>query len=141
MPDEPIFMAVRDGNPEFQRTIRDAQASLPDFRRLLEEPAAAGRFPNVKTRLSAGERTAFVWLLVRAHTPTGFVAEVFEIPPEFEGIAVGDRFEVPDGAVMDWMLNDAGSLHGGFSLRYQRAHLPPERHAWFDEYIGVERYL
>jgi hypothetical protein len=37
-------------------------------------------------------------------------------------------------------MNENGLLRGGFSLRYQRARLPEEKRAWFDEYVGVKRY-
>lgn len=140
MADEPLFMAIRDGDPELQQAVLDAQASLPEFRRLLCAPAPGEQYPCVKTRLTAGKETAFVWLLVVGDNSTGFEATVFEIPPEFKGIAVGDRVTVADAEVVDWMVNKSGVLHGGFSLRYQRSKLPPERRAWFDNHIGVSVY-
>ena len=137
---EPLFMAIRDSDPEFRQTVLDAQASLPDFRRLLRSPDCADWYPCVKTRLTAGKETAFVWLLVVRDTADGFVASVFEIPPEFEGIAVGDHITVSDSEVMDWMVNQSGLLRGGLSLRFQRSKLPPERRAWFDQHFGVSEY-
>jgi hypothetical protein len=38
------------------------------------------------------------------------------------------------------MVNQSGVLRGGFSLRYQRSKLAPERRAWFDQHIGVSEY-
>jgi uncharacterized protein YegJ (DUF2314 family) len=140
MADEPMFMAIRDSDPAFQQTVRDAQASLAEFRRHLLSERAAGWSPCVKTRVTAGQESAFVWLLVVQATPSGFVASVFEIPPEFEGLRVGDRLHVSDDEVMDWMVNQDGVLRGGFSLRHQRSLLPPEKHAWYDQYIGVSEY-
>jgi uncharacterized protein YegJ (DUF2314 family) len=140
MPDEPLFMAVAGRDPEFRQTILDAQASLAEFRRLLAEQNSAEWYPSVKSRLTAGEETAFVWLMVDLDAGDGFIASVFEIPREFEGIEVGDRFRVQDAEVMDWMINQSGVLRGGYSLRYQRSKLPPERWAAFDEHVGVTEY-
>ena len=140
MTDEPLFMALRDSDPAFQQTVRDAQASLAEFRRHLQSSQAAEWYPCVKTRLTAGKETAFVWLLVVGVTRSGFVASVFEIPPEFKGMQIGDEVQVSDNEVMDWMVNQNGVLHGGFSLRYQRSLLPPEKHAWYDQHIGVSEY-
>ncbi len=137
---EPQFMAIRDSDPEFRQTVLDAQSSLPDFRRLLRSAGSADWFPCVKTRVTAGKETAFIWLLVVRASLAGFVTSVFEIPPEFEGVRVGDQISVPDAEVMDWMVNQGGILRGGFSLRYQRSKLPPERLAWFDQHIGVSEY-
>ena len=140
MADEPIFMAIRGSDPAYQQTVRDAQASLPEFRGLLQSEHTAQWYPCIKTRVTAGEHSAFIWLSVVEVLPSGFVASVFEIPWEFEGIGVGDEMEVPDTDVMDWMINRDGELHGGFSLRYQRSKLPPEKRAGFDEHIGVSSY-
>jgi uncharacterized protein YegJ (DUF2314 family) len=137
MADEPLFMAIRDSDPEFQQTIRDAQDSLAEFRLRSDH---AGGYPCVKTRITAGEETAFIWLLVVKATRPGFVASVFEIPPEFKGIKVDDEVRVPNGEVMDWMLNQDGVLRGGFSLRYQRSRLPADKRAGFDKHIGVTEY-
>jgi len=140
MTDEPLFMAIRDSDPEVRQTVLDAQRSLNAFRQLLCLPGSADWYPCIKTRLTAGEETAFVWLQVVRDTSLGFEATVFEIPPEFRGIQVGDQVNVSDTEVMDWMVNQSGALIGGFSLRYQRSKLPPERQAWFDQYVGVSEY-
>ena len=140
MADEPLFMAIRDTDPEFRQTVVDAQASLPEFRRMLRSPGSAEWYPCIKTKLTAGKEFAFVWLLVVRDATAGFVASVFEIPPEFKGMRVGDQVTVSDAEVMDWMVNQSGLLRGGFSLRYQRCKLPPERRAWFDQHVGVSEY-
>ena len=141
MADEPQFMAIPETDPEYQRTILDAQETLPQFRALLRLPGEANALVCVKTRLTAGEASALVWLMVIKPTAGGFATSVFEIPREFEGIEIGDRIEVASEDVTDWMYNMDGLLHGGYSLRYQRAHLPPEKWGWFDEHIGVTQYV
>jgi uncharacterized protein YegJ (DUF2314 family) len=140
MAEEPLFMAIRDSDPEFRQTVLDAQASLPEFRQLLGAGGSGEWYPCIKTRVTAGKASAFLWLLVVEGTATGFVASVFEVPPEFKGIRVGDKVAVADGEVMDWMVNQSGTLRGGFSLRYQRTKLPPERVAWFDQHVGVSKW-
>jgi uncharacterized protein YegJ (DUF2314 family) len=121
MADEPLFMGVRDSDPAFQQTIRDARATLPEFRRLLASPELGDAFPLVKIQLTDQQERAFLWLIVRGAQGSGFWASIFEIPPEFTSYQVGDEVDVPENAVLDWMLNQDGVLHGGFSLRYQRS--------------------
>jgi uncharacterized protein YegJ (DUF2314 family) len=140
MADEPVFMAIRDSDPAFQQTVRDAQASLSEFRRLLALRQPPAGYPCVKSRLVDGEERAFIWLLVVRTKGTSFITTVFEIPPEFANYQVGDEVEVSQEAVADWMVNDDGVLYGGFSLRYQRSLLAKDKQAWFDEHIGVTRY-
>jgi hypothetical protein len=72
--------------------------------------------------------------------PPGFVASVFEMPPEFEGLRVGDQLNVSDDGVMGWMVNPDGGLRGGLSLRHQRSLLPAEMHGWYAQYFGGSEY-
>ena len=94
----------------------------------------------VKTEIRQGDNQAFMWLSNVRKSGTGFVAEFFEIPHTFTEYAVGDQFEIAEGSVLDWMVNDNGVLHGGFSIRYQRSGLSADELAAYDEYIGVTEY-
>ena len=140
MPVEP-HLDFRDDDSAYQRTIIDAQETLPEFRALLRLPGEANALVCIKTRLTDGDASANVWLLLIKPTKGGFFASVFEIPPEFKNIEINDRYEVADDDVVDWMYNMGGILHGGYSLRFQRSLLPPAQHAWFDERIGVTQYV
>jgi len=140
MADDEIFMAVPVNDPLFRKTILDAQASLPEFRRLLDSEDASEWYPSVKTRITSGEESAFIWLSVRKVLDSGFVAMVFEIPSAFEDVHVGDERMVLNEDVLDWMVNQNGTLRGGFSVRYQRSKTPPEERAEFDRYVGVSTY-
>ena len=139
MADEPQFMLFRDDNAEFQQTVLDAQRTLADFRRhvLAFGPTASA---CVKTLITDDDERAYIWLLVAQLEGDDFIGSVFEIPPEFVHFGVGDYIRVPAADVMDWMLNDRGTLHGGYSLRLQRSKLPPEKHDWYDRHIGVTHY-
>lgn len=140
MADEPQFEAVPGDDPEYRATIRDAQETLPEFRALLRLPGEANALVAVKTRLAAGGRAADAWLMVIQQNRAGFAASLIEVPPGWEGAQVGDRHHVASADVLDWMYNMGGILHGGFSLRLQRARLDPAQQAWFDERIGVTQY-
>ncbi len=140
MSEEPQFMAVGSQDAAFQKTIRDAQSTLDQFRRLLPRLIGTEAYPSIKACLTCGEDRVNIWLTVEVAGESDFIATLFEVPSEFEDYNVGDAVRVPCDAVLDWMYHDQGTLHGGFSLRYQRSLLPTEEHAAFDERLGVERY-
>ena len=140
MSSEPQFMAVASKDPKYQQTITDAQESLAEFRRRTPDLISSGAFPSIKTALCSDEHRAFIWLTVIELDGSDFLAQIFEIPVEFSQFQVGDTVWVPASAVMDWMYHDSGTLHGGYSLRYQRSQLPPEEWPEFDKYIGADRY-
>ncbi|KQV45399.1 DUF2314 domain-containing protein [Duganella sp. Root336D2] len=134
------FSFVSKDNEEFQATIVAAQDTLGEFRHLLVD-ASQQKFPLVKTLLSEPDYRAYIWLSVVSHDSVGFVGEIFELPSGFKEYLVGDQIEVPDSEVKDWMINDEGKLHGGYSLRYARSKMSDAERAAFDEHVGVESYV
>jgi uncharacterized protein YegJ (DUF2314 family) len=131
---------VRSSDPEYQQTIRDAHATLAQFRAML--PADGSPRPNamVKTEIRQGNNNAFMWLSNARMAGTNFVAQFFEISGVFTNYQVGDELEIPEESLLDWMVNDNGVLHGGFSIRYYRSTLPEDERDEYDNYIGVTEY-
>lgn len=133
------FSLIRTEDDAFQATIATAQATLGEFRRLLSTPSPS-TFPLVKVLLSEPNHRAYIWLSVVEHSSAGFVGEIFELPSGFKDYKVGTRLEVANGNVQDWMINDDGTLYGGYSLRYARSTMSDTEKAAFDQHIGVNTF-
>lgn len=136
----PKFNQVANSDPEYQQTITDAQKTLDQFRAMLPEDGSPMPNAMVKTMIEEGDSRAFMWLMNTVCDGDEFVAMFFEVPQNFTEYAEGDFLRIAAEDVMDWMINDAGTLHGGYSIRYQRARTPEPERAAYDEYIGVTRY-
>lgn len=129
-----------NSDPEYQQTIADAHDSLDQFRdRLLADGQPT---PNalVKTKVTDGQNSVLMWLANTRISESGFVAELFEIPETLSGFEVGQAMEVNEVDLLDWMVNDQGTLHGGYSIRYYRSTLPEEEKVSYDNFIGVTNY-
>jgi len=133
------FSFIGNDDDAFLATIVTAQSTLGEFRNLLADPSDE-LFPLVKLLLSEPGYRAYMWLSVVSHSSGGFVGEIFELPGEFKVNAIGDRIEVSDSDVQDWMINDGGTLYGGYSLRYSRSKMTDAEKLAFDEHVGVEKY-
>ena len=83
---------------------------------------------------------AYLWLLMCVDEGIGFVGEIYELPDQFTQFTLGQQLSVPDVDVMDWMILEGGTLHGGYSLRYNRAQLDEAGRQRFDEHLGVRVY-
>lgn len=129
---------IRGADPEYQATIDAARESLDDFRSMISryDPASV----MVKTELHDGNGRGFVWLFNAKQVGNDFTAQLFEVPDSIAGFEVGQAFDVAAEDVLDWMINDDGTLHGGFSLRYHRSTLVPRDRDAFDAHIGVTNY-
>ena len=126
---------------EYHLTIQRAQETLGQFREMFDkfEPWS----PLIKTELSNPNldgRRYFVWLNNVRETSDGFIAQVFEIPPMLQGFEIGDQIDVVADDVLDWMINDNGTLHGGFSIRYHRERTAEHERDAFDVHLGVKTY-
>lgn len=125
-------------DPAYLDCVAKARATLDEFRSMLTRYDSD--VCSIKTELHDGRSSGFVWLFNATVLGEGFTAELFEIPPTIPLLKVGQVFEIASADVIDWMINDNGTLYGGFSLRYHREGLAPEERSAFDEYIGVTKY-
>jgi len=133
------FSLVDREDDAYQATITAARNTLGAFRSLLAD-SSSEKFPLVKTLLSEPDYEAYIWLAVVSHDNASFVGEVFELPGDFKEYSIGTTVNVPNEEVQDWMINDDGTLHGGYSLRYSRAKMTDAEQAAFDKHLGVHSY-
>ena len=134
----PEVRMVREADPGMQTAFKAAFTSRDDFRALI--PKFDPYLAMIKTNLDDGNNRCFTWLCNAKPIDNSFRAEMFEVPHLVPGFQVGQLFDVDSSDVVDWMINDNGSLHGGFTLRYHRSTLPSEQHEGFDLHIGVSKY-
>jgi hypothetical protein len=136
--DQPRFMAMP--RKDLELAAMEARNSLPEFRQLIQVLGDSAYPPLVKFRVPDSEDT-WLWLVVLEAKETGFVAAVFEAPPELPQMRIGARRWLPDTEVGDWMIvGKQGVVHGAYSLRLQRERLPQYRRANFDLLIGARSY-
>lgn len=128
----------RASDPAYLESVANARATLDEFRSMMTRYDSHSCL--IKTNLDDGQGSGFVWLFNTTTSGSGFTAELFEIPPSVPLLKIGQVFDVANIDVIDWMINDEGTLYGGFSLRYHRANLHPDEHSAFDAHVGVTKY-
>lgn len=132
---DPGAKLVTNASGAFAAEAERARASLDEFRRLIAADIGSAL---VKVRVEDADAVVNMWLFVIAVSPDGFTGEFFEAPPSLPSWHAGDRLDVPNGDVLDWMVNDDGTMHGAFSLRAERDALTDDAaRAEFDDYIGA----
>lgn len=146
---EPLFTAISQKNSDFQLAYDRAAATIPKFIEHIQRGgdtlrSAKLRFrdPDESERLGE-DRFLFLWLGSVHYYPDDrdFSGVFFEVPSEFQKWhQVGQHlvFEAED--IFDWMVNDQGHLHGGFTLRVARELRPESERESYDRYVGVSVY-
>jgi len=137
--DGPLFMAIKDGDPEIAAAVARARASVPFLLTHFRSRYEYGRY-LVKLRLTDGDEAAFFWALLDDVDGETARARLFEMPPEFKSYRAGQTVACPLADVQDWAIIQSGTLVGGFSLRIQRGHIPEDKRRSYDLFSGTISY-
>lgn len=148
-PSEPEFVAIGRDDPEMATAHRRASETLSDLKRHLR--LGDGRLCSVKLRFRDPEKSkrlsedrfVYLWLGNACYheDEDRFSAQFFELPAEFDKWHyVGERLLVEPERIFDWMVNDQGRLHGGFTLRVTRSRLAEDKRDEYDSHIGATTY-
>jgi uncharacterized protein YegJ (DUF2314 family) len=137
---EPVFMAVRDS--DIVETTQEAQGSLSSFRKAVETDGYPNALMSVKALICEANSSdgAHLWLGIKQLDEDGFFCYPFEIPTGFQGLKLGEYVFIPNEAIEDWMLNDQGTVYGGYSLRLQRSMTPERLRSDFDRHTGIASF-
>jgi uncharacterized protein YegJ (DUF2314 family) len=146
--DEPIFMALPSDDPDLLQAAEHARATAGRFRKLIANRQRDDVFCSAKLRFRdpdlseehGEDRFFYVWVHFVALDGDEFVGETIQAPRGAPGLQAGQVHRFRASELHDWMVNDSGHLHGGFSLRLMRQALPEHRRAAYDRYIGAISY-
>ncbi len=141
--DQPLFIAIRRDDPEMLRAYARAAATITVFHSHVLRPG--DHMCSVKLRFrdpdeSDGESFVYLWLHSILYHPADrlYSGTFFELPPELTACHhVGERIPFEAAQVLDWMVNDDGRVHGAFTMRVVRAHLPRSERSAYDRYSGI----
>jgi uncharacterized protein YegJ (DUF2314 family) len=127
--EEDRVVMVKSSDAEMNAAIAKAKARLPEFWEHLAEPAPDETGFAVKAAVRDAHGTEFFWL-VRPERRDGKVwGTVDNTPNIVKSVKDGERLEVADADVVDWMFMKAGRMHGNFTLRPLLPSLDPEEAA------------
>jgi uncharacterized protein YegJ (DUF2314 family) len=146
---EPLFIAIRNDDSEMLRAYAQAAATTSVFRAHVLRTGdhyccAKLRFRDLDQSERLGEdRFVYLWLSSVVYHPEQqrFSGVFFELPEKLtKWHQLGERLNFEATEIFDWMVNDNGRLHGGFTLRVARAHLPQSDREAYDQYTGVKSW-
>ncbi len=144
--DEPIFMAISRDDPAMAEAFRAAASTIAVFRdHVIREgdhlcwAKLSFRDPDLSAELGE-DQLIYLWLRDVSFDRERqlFLGTFFQVPQELtKWHKPGEEllFEADD--IFDWLVNDNGLLHGGYTLRVIRDKLPEAERHEFDKQAGV----
>ncbi len=109
------IVRVTQPNANLQQAIREARRQLPRFEARLKHPEPGDRFA-IKAKFSTPYMPEYLWMKDPTRLKNGFEGIVDQVPASVPNLKRGDKVQVPDSAVVDWLIRRAdGSMTGGFT--------------------------
>lgn len=130
---------TNNDDPAYQATVTNAQQSLEVFKEKISDLTQA--IHMLKTIVTDGEESSYLWLNNVEIRKDGFTASPFEVPTSFRTITPGQKINVKPADVLDWMIIDEGFAHGGYSIRFLRSQKPLNEQLRYDEFMGIKKYM
>ncbi len=109
---------VQENDPEMRAAIEKARASLDRFWTALElKPPGTENF-SLKVAITDGDQVEHFLTSDVERTSAGKIFANIDNQPQFVGnVAFGQRIEVPEADISDWMFWRNGKVVGGETLR------------------------
>lgn len=129
------IMDVSDDDAEYDRAFKRARASLDRLELLWSEPYQGTRTFMFKVCITGVRRPIFQWLELTQVSNTHYHGAVFETTDEIPTMTEGQILEVEKALALDWLVNDNGTIHGGFTLLAERQKLTPQQVSELDDQL------
>jgi uncharacterized protein YegJ (DUF2314 family) len=139
---EPLFTAISATDQRYEAAYAHAAKTMPEFRDNVKRNG--NHVCSAKLRFkdpTESERTGNDVFLFDS-TSSLFTGTFFEVPAELkEWHWSGQKLSFESEDVFDWMVNDNGKLHGGFTLRVNRSNMSETERPTYDLYLGVKQWV
>lgn len=121
--DDRTVMVQKD-DAVMERAIADARASLDRFLALAAAPPAATGGFALKVAIRDGDNVEHMWLTPFEPRADKFVGMINNDPELVKNVKAGKPFVFRREDITDWMYQQDGKLHGGFTTRALIARMP-----------------
>ena len=132
---EPRVTMVDDDDPRMTAAINEARSTVGQFIAAVNNPTPSQSALSVKLPVSDGDQIEHMWLSEVGHANGKFTGHIANEPHQITTVKLGDRTEVAQDQISDWMYVDNGKLVGGYTLRVLRDAMSDEERRAFDESV------
>jgi uncharacterized protein YegJ (DUF2314 family) len=121
------YVTLPNEDPEMEEAKAMARSTLPSFWSKLANPAPGEERFALKVALPFGENnTEHIWTkdIERRNGKVSVV--INNVPRDVKDVAIGQRIEVDESQISDWMFARRGKIVGNYTMRPLLKRIPPQ---------------
>lgn len=127
--DKVIFVA--DDDPEMVAAMAKARGSLPQFWKVFEKRERGEAKFGLKVKITDKKGTEFFWASDIKRQDGKVMGTIDNDPNIVTTVKLGDRIEIPEADISDWLYMREGKMVGNETLKPLLKTMPPEEVARF----------
>jgi uncharacterized protein YegJ (DUF2314 family) len=108
---------VESKDAETNAAIAKARSLLPHFWQTFEAPKRGERGSALKVRIRSGEEVEHFWLTPIERKDGRIFGTINNDPETVKTVKLGQRIEVPEPDITDWLYIREGRMIGNYTLR------------------------
>jgi uncharacterized protein YegJ (DUF2314 family) len=121
------YIKVPNADPEMEAAKAQARATLGHFWEKLANPGAGEGGFAIKVALPyGGNSTEHIWTKDVERKDGKISAVINNVPRDVKTVRLGQRIEVADAQISDWMYLRAGKMVGNYTMRPLLKRMPPQ---------------
>jgi len=126
------YIRVPNEVPEMADAKAKARATLSRFWEKMDKPGPDEEGFALKVGIPyGGNNSEHIWTSYIERKDGRIFGVIDNVPRDVKTIRVGQRIEIADAQISDWMYRRAGKIVGGYTIRPLLKRMPPEEAARF----------
>jgi uncharacterized protein YegJ (DUF2314 family) len=123
--EQPRVVTVPEKDPAMAVAISQGRATLSRFWQALEKPGPGEYEFALKVGLPTGNGGAeHIWTNLIERRDGKIFGTINNVPKNLKDIRLGQRIEIPEPLISDWMYRRSGKIVGGYTIRALLPRLP-----------------
>jgi uncharacterized protein YegJ (DUF2314 family) len=121
------YVKVPNQDREMEDAQAEARATLGQFWEKLANPGAGEEGFALKVALPYGDNnTEHIWTKDIERKDGKITAVISNVPRDAKNVRAGQRIEVAEGQISDWMFVRKGKIVGNYTMRPLLKRMPPQ---------------
>ena len=118
---------IDENDAQMNTAIAAARASLPEFWKHLDNPQPGENDFALKTKITDPNGTEHFWVISITKSDGKVFGEIPDEPKVVKSVKNGQRVEVPEASISDWMFMRNKKIVGNYTLRPLLKNMPQDQ--------------